>query len=205
MKTKIRNYFLSGLVAIVPLTITVFLLIFIVERMGGLWDAIFLLIPVVKNFPSPLLNLIGLAITLLLILLLGYLAQHYVGRVLMKKFEAMLLTIPFVRHIYSPAREITNTLLQNKTSFQKVVFIEYLHKNQYTIAFVTNDELWRINSKEAIALFVPTSPNPTSGFFAVVPKDEIVETDMSVEDALKIIISSGMIITKEVNIHDGKN
>ncbi|MDD3803198.1 MAG: DUF502 domain-containing protein [bacterium] len=205
MKQKIRNYFFAGLIAVVPISVTVFLIFFITEQLGGLWNFIFKMIPVVKNFPEPLLNVIGIILFLVLIMILGYLVQHYFGKAMMKRLEKLFMTIPFIKSIYSPAREITNTLFQNKTSFQKVVFIEYLHKDQYTMAFVTNEQLWKINDKDSVALFVPTSPNPTSGFFAVVPKDEVIETDLSVEEALKIIISSGMINTKEVKINDRKN
>ncbi|MGE3062934.1 MAG: DUF502 domain-containing protein [bacterium] len=202
MKEKLKNYFLSGLIAVVPISVTFFLIFFLVQQLGGLWDFVFKFIPVVKDFPDPLLSIIGIILFLVIILLLGYVIQHYLGRSLMKKFEKLFMSIPIVKNIYSPAREITNTLLQNKTSFQKVVFIEYLHKNQYTMAFVTNDRLWKINSKKATALFLPTAPNPTSGFFVVVPNDEIIETEMSIEEALKIIVSSGMINTREVQIND---
>ena len=115
------------------------------------------------------------------------------------------MSTPIIKNIYSPAKEIADTILNNKSTFKKVVFIEYLHKNQYTIAFVTSEKMWKINSKDSVTLFIPTSPNPTSGFFAVVPKDEVIESDLSVEYALKVIVSSGLIVTKEVEINDRKN
>jgi uncharacterized membrane protein len=205
MKEKISHYFLAGLLVVVPIVVTGIFIFFIVSKVGGMWNIIFRSIPYARDLPNAVINFVGLFLSLGLLIVLGYFGQNYLGRFLFNISEKFFLSTPIIRHIYSPARELTDTILNKKTTFKKVVFVEYLHKNQYTIAFVTNESAWKINSKEALTLFVPTSPNPTSGFFAVVPKDEVIEADFTVEEALKIIVSSGMIITKEVEINDRKN
>lgn len=205
MKEKIRNYFISGLIVLVPIVVTGFLVFFIVGKIGGIWGFIFRSIPYVRDIPSGVVNFIGLFISIGIIILFGYIGQNYLGKILFPIFEKLLMSMPIIRDIYTPAREITNTLFKNKASFEKVVYVEFLHKDQHTIAFVTSTDSWKINGNEAVTLFVPTSPNPTSGFFCVVPKDKVIETDLSVEDALKIIVSSGLIIPKSGNIDDRKN
>ncbi|PIP14251.1 MAG: hypothetical protein COX48_01875 [bacterium (Candidatus Stahlbacteria) CG23_combo_of_CG06-09_8_20_14_all_34_7] len=205
MKQKIKTYFLAGLLVVIPIVVTAIFSFFIIEKVGGLWNIIFRTIPFVKNLPNNVINFVGLILSLVIIIFLGFIGQNYLGRFLFNISEKFFMSTPIIKNIYSPAKEIADTILNNKSTFKKVVFIEYLHKNQYTIAFVTSEKMWKINSKDSVTLFIPTSPNPTSGFFAVVPKDEVIESDLSVEYALKVIVSSGLIVTKEVEINDRKN
>jgi len=201
MKEKLKNYFLSGAIVLVPIVITAFVVMFVVAKVGGVWGIVFRNIPYVKDFPIIVINIIGLTISVFLILFIGYLASNFLGRYLLQGFERLFYRAPLIKDIYFPAKEIMNTLFKKKSSFKRVVFVEFFHKGQYTIGFVTSDNIWKINGEDAYTIFLPTAPNPTGGFFCIVEKSRVVDTDMSVEDGIKIIVSSGMVYSKKGEIN----
>lgn len=204
MKNRIKNYFLTGIVVLVPVVITGFLVYFIANKIGGVWYIVFKNVPFINTLPSIAIDLIGVIISLFVILFAGYFTSNILGKYVLNLSERIVSKMPFVKSIYSSAKELTNTIFLNKSSFNRVVFLEFLHEGQYTIAFVTSDN-WVINEKESVTLFVPTSPNPTSGFFVVVEKTNIIETDITVEEGLKLLVSSGMVFSRKGNIcHEPK-
>lgn len=205
MKEKLKNYFLSGTIVLVPIVITIFVVFFVIARVGGIWGILFRSIPYVKDFPIPVINIIGLLISIALILFIGYLASNFLGKYLIQLFERLFYRAPLIKDIYFPAKEIMNTLFQKKSSFKKVVYVKFFNEGQYTIGFVTSEDVWTINGEEAYTLFLPTAPNPTGGFFCIVPKNQVVESDISVEDGIKIIVSSGMVYNKKGEINAEKN
>ena len=201
MKERIKNYFLSGLVFLVPLAVTAFLVIFIINRIGGLWKQIFAAVPYLSSLPIIVINIIGLLVSFLLIVFIGFLGSHIVGRYIFSIPGRILRKTPIVKNIFNSAKELTETLFIDKSSFSKVVIVEFLHPGQYTVAFLTSEHKWKIDGKEAITVFIPTSPNPTGGFFAIIPADEAHETDLSVEEGLKLIVSSGMVFNRKGEIN----
>lgn len=201
MKNKLKNYFLTGVVSLVPVVITGFLVYFIVSKIGGVWYTLFKNVPYVNTLPTIVIDIIGVVISFILILFAGYFVSNIIGRYIYNLGERILHRTPLIKSIYSSAKELTNTLFMNKSSFSRVVFVEFLHEGQYTLAFVTSDT-WSINDEESVTLFMPTSPNPTSGFFIVVPKNKVIETDITVEEALKLLVSSGMVFSRKGIIKD---
>ncbi|HAF08261.1 MAG: Uncharacterized protein XD76_1728 [candidate division TA06 bacterium 32_111] len=204
MKKRLKQLFISGILVIVPLFVTIIFVTFIISKLGGFWGFVFKNIPYIKNLPVFVINFIGFILSLILIIVLGYIGEMYIGRYLISFFENFFLSTPFVKNIYMPTKEIVNQLFQQrKKSFKRVVFVHYFNKEMYTIGFVTNDEKWFIDGEEALSIFIPTSPNPTSGFYAVIKKKDVIETDFTLEEAFNIIVTSGLFMTKNGEI-DGR-
>lgn len=196
MKERIKNHFLSGLVFAVPIVVTVYITIFIVNTLGGIWQTIFAGIPYIREFPPLLIKFIGLIISFIIILFIGFLGSNILGRFLFSIPTKILKNTPIMKDIYKPAKELTDTLFMNKANFKTAVLVEFFRKGEWTVAFITSDAKWNIDDEEAVSIFVPTSPNPTNGFFAIIPRSQTRKTDLTVEEALKLIVSSGLVFSK---------
>jgi uncharacterized membrane protein len=192
-----RRYFIAGLLVWLPLGVTVFLLRILI----GLMDKSLLLIPL-QYRPETWLGFaipgLGLVLTVVLLLLTGVLAANIVGRSMVDFWESVLERIPVVRSVYSAAKNFAEIVFSDSNqSFKKVLMIEYPRKGIYSLAFQTATRLGEVQGRtgeDVICAFVPTTPNPTSGFIVIVPKSEIVELDMEVDEALKMIISLGVVV-----------
>ena len=200
MLSKIRKYFVAGLLVWVPLVVTFLLVRFTIN----LIDRSLLLLP--KQFrPENLLGFevpgIGLVLTIFLMLITGMIVANLFGRRLVTVWEDLLAKIPFVRSVYATVKQVTSTIVSDTSqSFREVVLIEYPRKGAWVLAFVTGETPNFIKSevgKELINLFVPTTPNPTSGFYVMVESKDIRRLNMTVEDGLKMILSAGVINPKE--------
>ena len=202
--TFIRNNLLAGITILLPLWAVYIVVRFIVTLVN---DA--LLNPIL-NVLSPYLAwadpryvtlsikfIIFLAI-LFLITLLGVLVKNFFVRRILNFGEGILMKVPFVNKIYVAMQQLSKTFLMKKQPiFRRAVLVEYPHKGIYALGLVTSDaegEIQYKTSKELISVFIPTTPNPTSGFLLFVPKEEIIELQMSVENSLKLIISGGAVI-----------
>lgn len=192
---SLRRYLLAGLVVWVPVLVTIAVLRFIVD----LLDQTIALIPHAYQ-PEQLIgfNLPGLGVLLSLVLLLitGIVATNLIGQRLVSWSEAVLDRIPLVRSIYSASKQMIQALfVTNSHAFRKVVLIEYPRQGSWTLGFQTGSnspEISQHTGKEMISVFIPTTPNPTSGFLVMVPREDAVELSMSTENALKFIISLGV-------------
>lgn len=193
---RLKSYFITGLLIWVPLTITVWVLQLVI----GTLDQSLLLLPPEWR-PAHLIGIsipgIGAILTLLAILLTGLVAANYLGQRLVVVWEAILARIPVVKTIYSSVKQVSDTLFApNGQAFRKALLIPYPHQDSWTIAFHTgtpSSTLTEHLGEEHISVYVPTTPNPTSGFFLMMPKRAVVELDMSIDDALKYIISMGVV------------
>ncbi|GJM05703.1 MAG: membrane protein [marine bacterium B5-7] len=193
----LRKYIIAGLLVWLPFAATVV----IVKLVVDLLDSVIFLLPPeyqpvsVLGFSIPGFGII-LAISILLIT--GMLAANLFGRRLVEFWEAILNRIPLVRSIYNSVKQISTTILDsNGKSFRKVVMLQYPRKGIWSIGFLTNEDV-RTDihglNEELAAVFVPTTPNPTSGFILMTPRDDITELDMTIEEGFKFIISMGVII-----------
>jgi len=194
---RVRRYLFTGLIIWIPLGVT----IFIFQLFIGYMDQLVLLFPrawqpielVGFNIPG-----LGVILALLILLFTGFLASNYLGRMLLGLGNELLEHIPLVRSVYSAAKQISDTMFSNKgRSFRKVVLIRYPQKDTWSLAFLTGDTLGEVSAKmpeHMVSVFVPTTPNPTSGFLLMVPQDDMIELEMSVDDALKMIISLGVFV-----------
>ncbi|HZW60417.1 MAG TPA: DUF502 domain-containing protein, partial [Woeseiaceae bacterium] len=141
---------------------------------------------------------LGLVLTLLLVLVTGVLAANIVGRSMVGVWESVLHRIPFVRTVYSAAKNFAEVVFSDSNqSFKKVLMIEYPRKGLYSLAFQTATSLGEVQGRtgeDVVCTFVPTTPNPTSGFIIMVPRKDVIELDMAVDEALKMIISLGVVV-----------
>jgi len=191
-----RKYFITGLLILVPLAITLWVLNLIISTM----DQSLLLLPPSWR-PEALLGFyipgLGTILTLLIILLTGMAARNFIGRQVVSLWEGLLTRIPVVKSIYSSVKQVSDTLFSSSgNAFRKAVLIQYPRQGSWTIAFLTGapgGEVARYLPGEHISVYVPTTPNPTSGFFLMVPRAESVELEMSVDEALKYIVSMGVV------------
>lgn len=193
----LRKYFISGLLVWLPIWVTLLVIKFLVDLLSNS----LLLLP--KRFqPDVLLGVhipgIGMIITLAVILLTGLLAANFIGRKVVDYSDALLARIPLVRSIYTGVKQVTQTLFKpGGQSFRKVLLVEYPSPGIWSIAFQTGEASKEVenalNDSTMISYFIPTTPNPTSGFLMMAPKSKVIELDMGVDQALKFVISLGVV------------
>ncbi len=191
-----RKYLVTGLLIWVPLAITLWVLDLIVTTM----DRTLLLLPVHWH-PHALFGRdipgLGVVLTVLVVALTGLLARNFIGERLVAYWEALLGRIPIVRSIYSSVKQVSDTILSpNGQAFRRALLVQYPRPNVWTIAFQTGapaDEVRRRVGVEMVSVYVPTTPNPTSGFFLMVPRTETIDLGMSVDEALKYVVSMGVV------------
>ena len=193
----LRRYLVAGLLVWIPLGVTILILKVLISLM----DKSLLLIPQ-QYRPEEWLGFsvpgLGLILTLLVLLVTGLLAANIVGRSMVSLWESLLDRIPVVRSVYSAAKNFTEIVFSDSgQSFKKVLLIEYPRKGLYSLAFQTATNLGEVQGRmgeQMVCTFVPTTPNPTSGYIIIVPKKDIIELDMEIDEALKMIISLGVVI-----------
>jgi len=191
-----RKYLVTGLLIWVPLVITLWVLNLIVTTM----DQTLQLVPL-QWHPHTLFGRdipgLGVLLTVLVVLLTGLLARNIIGERLVLYWEALLGRIPIVRSIYSSVKQVSDTILSpNGQAFRRALLVQYPRAGVWTIAFQTGTpagEVRRLVGIEMVSVYVPTTPNPTSGFFLMVPRAETIELDMSVDEALKYVVSMGVV------------
>ena len=193
----LRRYLVAGLLVWMPLGITL-----LVVRMLVNWmDNSLLLIPEAYR-PDNLLGFhvpgLGVVLSLLIVFITGVLAANLFGRSLVSLWEHILARIPLVRSIYSGAKQLAETVFSEKgKSFRKVLLIEFPRRGLWTIAFQTGADIGEAQAKtglDVINVYVPTTPNPTGGYFVMIPRSDVIELDMNVDDGLKMLMSMGAVV-----------
>ena len=195
-KHVIRSYFVTGLLLLVPLVITLWVLNLIVSTM----DQSLQLLPQQLQ-PEVLFGRripgLGVLLTLLIIFVTGLLARNFIGEGLVRLWEGLLARIPIVRSIYSSVKQVSDTVLSpNGQAFRKALLVQYPRVGVWTIAFQTGSPAEEVRDsvdQDMVSVYVPTTPNPTSGFFLMIPRSEVVELRMSVDEALKYVVSMGVV------------
>lgn len=200
----LRSSFLTGLVVVAPAVLTIWLISTVVEFIDS---RVMPLIPA-RLIPQDLQSLTipgqGVLIALIFTLVVGWLAKGYIGRSLIDWSENLVARTPVVRTIYNALKQIAETVFaQSNTSFNKACLVQYPRPGLWAVAFVSTDAKGEIAERLAdngrlISVFLPTTPNPTSGFLLFVPEQDVVYLDMSVEDAAKLIISAGLVVPHDV-------
>jgi uncharacterized membrane protein len=191
-----RKYFITGLLILVPLAITVWVLNLIISTM----DQSLLLLPE-RWRPEAIFGLhipgVGTILTLLIIFLTGLATRNFIGKKVVQLWEGIVTRIPVVNSIYSSVKQVSDTLFSSSgNAFRKAVLVEYPRKGSWTIAFLTGVPGGDVRNHlrgDYISIYVPTTPNPTSGFFLMVPRADAIELDMNVDEALKYIVSMGVV------------
>ncbi len=194
--SNLRRYLIAGLLVWLPIVVTVVILKFLIDVV----DRSLLLLPEIAQ-PENLIGFripgLGFLLSGVVLLLTGMVVTNLLGRNMVKVWESLLARIPVVRAIYSASKQLTETLFSGAgKSFRKVVLVRYPHPGLWTIAVLTGDGMPEANRKTGHNLahiFVPTTPNPTSGFFIMVPREDMIELDISVDAGIKLILSAGAV------------
>ena len=202
MKRNLKSIFLTGLAVVMPVGLTVYIFFFLIEIM----DSLLLIVPdryqpdVFLPFHVPGL---GAIVTVVLILFCGLVAKSYFGNKLVGLGEGLLDKIPFIRSIYQAMKRIADTMFADRSAnFKKVVLFRFPSKTIYSIGFVTGALGGELSTKigqnnHYVSVFMPTAPNPTTGLYMIMPEDELIYLDMSVEEAFTLIISAGIVTPTE--------
>jgi len=196
---SLRRYLVTGIVIWVPLIVTVLVVRFLLNLM----DRTLVVIPPTYQ-PEMLLGFkipgLGLLLSVLILFVTGLVAANFFGRKLVSFSEGIVNRIPLVRSIYSGAKQVAETVLSDgDTSFKRVMLVQYPRKGVWSLCFQTATDLAEIQSRtesEVVCVFIPTTPNPTSGFILFVPSEDLVELDMSVDEGLRLIISLGVVVPR---------
>jgi len=188
--TRIRNYFIAGIVVLIPIGITVYLTLFLISVSSGILPK-----EINPNHYLPY-NIPGveILISIFLITIIGWLSLSFIGKKLLDLFDKILNRIPILRTIYSAIAQMTETFTDTSKEKKNVVLIEYPRKGTWAVGFATKENTGEITDKtkrKLINVFVPTTPNPTSGFLLMFPKEEVIYLDLTFEEASKFIVSAG--------------
>lgn len=202
MFPRIRRIFITGLLATVPLAVTVFLLSWLftkLDRLSPLLTSSLIAIglPLPAGFRIPGLGILATAI---LIFVVGFITTTFVGGTIVTWGEKVLEKIPLVRTVYGGAKQVVEAVAsQQAVTFNQVVMVEYPRKGLYSLAFVTREssgEVQQVDDRHLIYLFVPTTPNPTSGMLIAIPKEDVFPLSMTVEEGIKLVMSGGLLEPK---------
>lgn len=190
---KLRTQFLAGIIVLVPIGITILIFIWIFNTIDSILQ------PVLRPMLGHTIPGLGFGITIILIYVAGVIVSNVLGRKIIEYGESLLGRVPVVRQLYAGIKQILESFsAPGKTGFMQVVLAEFPRKGMKSIGFITN-EMPGKSGKKLLNVFIPTAPNPTSGFLEIVSEDEIVRTDISVDDALKMIVSAGRMLSKKVS------
>ena len=195
MLVKLRRYFLSGLIIFLPLALTVNLFVLLIQFADG----------ILGRFIEPYFSRefgfyfrgLSIGISVLIILIMGFFATNFFGKALFIRLENLLLRLPFFKQVYPAFKEIAVFLFnREKMTFQKVVLVEYPRKGIYSIGFLTNDTHQRVGAGidgSFSNVFIPTTPSPLTGFLVLVRKEELIFPPLSIEEAIRLIVSGGVV------------
>jgi uncharacterized membrane protein len=190
MRQRVRNYLIAGFLVVLPLAVTVFVLLALFRFLDNLLGPIFRIFGL--TIPG-----LGLLSGVLLMLLVGFAASNVLGRRIVALFDAVMLKIPFARTVYAATKQFSDTVfLQNRAAFREAVLVEWPRQGLYSVGFVTGETRGEAQAKtteRVINVFIVTTPNPTTGFLCLVPESQLIRLEMSVEDALKLVVSAGIV------------
>lgn len=216
MTKKVRSYLIMGFVVLLPTMVTIYVIHFVftfIDRiLGHFMTDVLKAVGIVQETALRQYSILGFGvfedripglgfILMLLILIgVGYIAKGVFGKEAIRYTERMIKKVPVARSVYSTVQQVTTAFIQDRSSFKKVVLVEYPRKGLYTIGFLTGESQGEVQEKtheECVNVFLPTTPNPTSGWLVLVPKSDVILLDMTVEQGLKFIISGGVVVPRQ--------
>jgi uncharacterized membrane protein len=187
---KLGDYFVAGILVIVPLGASILILIWVFNSIDHILQ------PIIRAIAGHDITGVGFGVTIILIFVVGIVARNFIGKKLVKYGESLITRVPVFRSLYYGIRQILESMASSdKTGFMRVVLVEFPRKDMWTIAFVTNETVLD-NGEKLLNLLVPTSPTPWSGFFQIVKETDVIPTKITVEEALKMSVSGGMTVPR---------
>ncbi len=190
----LRKYFLTGVATILPIGLTIFVFWFLITRLGRIFEPLLEQHVWLRQLPEWLSTLVGFALVLIVVLAVGALASGLIGRWFLGLLDRLFRRLPFVKGVYTSASQFADAVFVKKGSFARTIIAEYPRHGILAIGFLTADEPVLLkDGRKAVFVYFPTTPNPTSGWLALVPEAEITETDMPPEAGLKLVVSGGVV------------
>ncbi|MFC2016256.1 DUF502 domain-containing protein [Chloroflexota bacterium] len=190
---KLRGYFVTGVLVLIPIGATIGILVWIFNQIDSI------LLPYIEPILGRPVPGLGFGIMIVLIYLVGIIASNVVGKSLIRFGESLLAKVPVVRPLYNGIKQIMESFsAPGKTGLIQTVLVEFPRKGIWTIGFITNETLVHPGETQ-LNIFIPTSPNPTSGFLQIAREDEVIRTDMPIDKALRMIISAGRVSSEEIS------
>lgn len=206
IRSRLRNLFIAGLLVLLPISITFFILTFLFQKLDNLLSPAFVKLLIFLGLPlqeGQFIPGLGFVATILIILFTGLITRNIVGRKLFNLGEIFVEKIPVARSIYSGAKQIIETVTKSQAdAFSKVVMIQYPRKGLFSLGFITCEskgEIQENTDENVVNVFIPTTPNPTSGMLIFVPKKDIIPLSMTVEEGIKLVVSGGIVTPNKNN------
>jgi uncharacterized membrane protein len=200
IRHKLRNIFIAGLLTILPILVTYFMLAFLFNKMDRISQPLVQKLLIYLSFTDYKIGYVpglGIVLTLVIVFLIGLFVTNVMGKKLVRLGERVVQKIPLVSSIYGASKQFLHAVsVSGKDSFSKVVLVEYPRKGLYSVGFVTCEnkgETQRVTKNDVVNVFMPTTPNPTSGMLIMVPKKSIIPLSMTVEEGIKLVVSGGMV------------
>ncbi|MFC2048621.1 DUF502 domain-containing protein [Elusimicrobiota bacterium] len=190
---RIKNQLLTGIIVIMPVGLTVWIVWVLFTLIGNRFLPIFRNIRALSVLPLPAQMAISAFLTMLVIWFIGLWAKNYIGKKMIKWFESLVLKTPIINKIYKTIRQLIDSMFVNKKAFKEVAVIEYPRKGLYTIVFVTN-EFSVDDNKRMVSVFIPSTPNPTTGYCIILPKEDLNMLNIGVNEAMEFIFSGGILV-----------
>jgi uncharacterized membrane protein len=198
VRETLRRYFVAGILFFAPIGITIWAIVSIIRWLDNLVLPRLLRVVVPGDYTPPPLPILGTLFTLLAIVLIGFIARHLLGGEVIRLWERILKRVPVASNIYMAVKQLFEAIFSagSRTQFRRVVLIEYPRKGLYALAFTTGTArgiVQQATPRTMVNCFLPTTPNPTSGFYLLVPEEDVIDVDLSVEDAFKLVMSAGLV------------
>ncbi|MBN2737565.1 MAG: DUF502 domain-containing protein [Spirochaetales bacterium] len=192
LRHKLRRQFTTGFLALVPISVSLFIIWWMFDKIDSLIGK------PIKEIFGFYFNGMGIVLLVLIIWLVGVITSGYFGSKLMQLQDKIVTKIPVLRTIFKTLSQLSHSVVNNKGSFSQAVLVEVFNKGYYSIGFVTNKGEFKVKGKDKlIHVFVPTAPNPTSGFLMLISEDKLIKLDISVEEAFKSVVSAGMVAPEQ--------
>ena len=212
IQSRLRNLFIAGLLVLLPISLTIFIITFIFQKLDNLLSPAFVKLLILLGLPlqaDQFVMGLGVVATIFIIIFTGLITKNILGKKLFRLGEIIVEKIPVARSIYSGAKQIIDAVSKSQLdAFNKVVMVEYPRKGLFSLGFVTCEargEIQENTKNNVVNVFIPTTPNPTSGLLIFVPKEDITPLTMSVEEGIKLVVSGGIVTpTKNDNLQQAK-
>jgi uncharacterized membrane protein len=211
IRTRLRNLFIAGLLVLLPISITIFILTFLFQKLDNLLSPVFVKLLILLRLPlqeGQFIPGLGFVATFIIIIFTGLITKNILGRKLFKLGEIIVEKTPVARSIYSGAKQIIDTVSKSHLdTFSKVVMVEYPRRGLFSLGFVTCEsrgEIQENTEENVVNVFIPTTPNPTSGMLIFVPQKDIIPLSMTVEEGIKLVVSGGIVTPTNNNLQQAK-
>lgn len=196
-----KKYFLTGMVVMLPILLTAYLLWFLFTWSGQIFGQLLVYVPYLQDIPRTVRLLVGFVLLVLVIYVVGFLASHLIGRRLLQVWDGFISRVPLARLVYGTTKQFTDNFFSNRFAFRQVVAVEYPRPGTYALGFLTTDKTWEMENGTTVhTVYLPNTPNPTGGRIMLVPPRRLLRVKMSVEEAIKLIVSGGMVFPPNLTI-----